>query len=198
METRRQDVKKFALVATAALLTSPGIAVAGMDTGAVPGSMETMQTDPGLQTRETIDDRGLGYPQEAEFEDQSDASDIKAMNRTEVPDANATGPEAALEGGALPGMDQSGFDTQVIRDVQQALDRRGYNPGIIDGIYGPNTQAAIEDFQRSSGLSVTGRLNQSTLQRLGIRTATTDRGKATSPRTQETGPWHGSKRTGSD
>lgn len=47
-------------------------------------------------------------------------------------------------------------------DVEQAqidLQRHGFDPGPIDGLAGPKTRRAIEAFQRSNRLSVTGRLD---------------------------------------
>jgi peptidoglycan hydrolase-like protein with peptidoglycan-binding domain/DNA invertase Pin-like site-specific DNA recombinase len=45
---------------------------------------------------------------------------------------------------------------RAVRLVQRRLDARGENPGPIDGLYGPLTQAAVERFQRQQGLSVDG------------------------------------------
>ena len=55
----------------------------------------------------------------------------------------------------------------VIRNIQRALRREGFNPGPIDGRYGSQTQAAVERFQRSKGLP-TGGITLTTLQRLGV------------------------------
>src|SRR5215203_2824172 len=41
-----------------------------------------------------------------------------------------------------------------IKDVQQELARRGYDPGPIDGIMGPLTRKAIIEFQDISGIDV--------------------------------------------
>lgn len=40
--------------------------------------------------------------------------------------------------------------------VQTVLANRGFDPGQIDGIYGPNTAAAVSGFQAAAGLPVTG------------------------------------------
>ena len=34
-------------------------------------------------------------------------------------------------------------DPDVIREVQQALRDRGFDPGAVDGVWGPNTEAAL-------------------------------------------------------
>ncbi len=50
-----------------------------------------------------------------------------------------------------------------IRDAQRVLQRLGYYAGAIDGTNGPGTRSAIQQFQRSNGLVVTGDLNEATL-----------------------------------
>lgn len=56
----------------------------------------------------------------------------------------------------------------TIRRVQQALKNRGYDAGIVDGIWGPKTQRAIEAFQSDRGFYVTGQLNIAILKELGV------------------------------
>ncbi len=46
--------------------------------------------------------------------------------------------------------------TFSIRDIQQALNQRGYNVGAPDGALGPRTRAAIRTYQADAGLPVTG------------------------------------------
>lgn len=39
-----------------------------------------------------------------------------------------------------------------VRDMQLILKGQGYDPGPIDGNFGPHTQAAVQAFQKSKGL----------------------------------------------
>ena len=39
---------------------------------------------------------------------------------------------------------------------------RGFNPGVVDGIYGANTTSAVEQFQREKGLIVDGKTGPET------------------------------------
>ena len=55
-----------------------------------------------------------------------------------------------------------------IRSGQEALKAKGFDPGEIDGRYGPKTQAAITEYQRTNGLRETGRFDQATLGQLGV------------------------------
>jgi peptidoglycan hydrolase-like protein with peptidoglycan-binding domain len=58
----------------------------------------------------------------------------------------------------------------AVREAQQALIREGAKLK-ADGRMGPGTKAALESYQRSHGLKVTGRLDAETARRLGLRTA---------------------------
>jgi peptidoglycan hydrolase-like protein with peptidoglycan-binding domain len=55
--------------------------------------------------------------------------------------------------------------------LQQQLSSLGFNPGKVDGIYGPNTRAAIIAFQRASGLTPDGIVGPQTLAALQGRMA---------------------------
>jgi len=63
--------------------------------------------------------------------------------------------------------DQSGNSTVLA--AQQVLAQQGYYRGQIDGVFGPETRAAIAEYQSSRGLRVTGALTPNTLQALGLR-----------------------------
>ena len=62
----------------------------------------------------------------------------------------------------------SRYDPATVRDVQQALNDKGYNVGAVDGQYGPATEDAVRRFQQASGLPQTGELEHSTLVALGV------------------------------
>lgn len=53
-----------------------------------------------------------------------------------------------------------------IRRIQTALKRAGFNPGAVDGEYGPSTARAVRRFQRSQGLRATGVLGADTFRKL--------------------------------
>jgi peptidoglycan hydrolase-like protein with peptidoglycan-binding domain len=57
---------------------------------------------------------------------------------------------------------------QGVQMVQQHLRDQGAYAGRIDGIWGADSQAALERFQQAHGLQVTGQLNQATIATLGI------------------------------
>jgi hypothetical protein len=62
----------------------------------------------------------------------------------------------------------TGFGSDVVAQVQSALDRRGYDAGPVDGVAGGQTHDAIAAFQDDHGLAVTGRINGSLLRSLDL------------------------------
>jgi len=82
---------------------------------------------------------------------------------------------------------------QDVTAMQQALKDKGYDPGAVDGRMGPRTKAALMEYQRAEGLSATGRWDDQTAAKLGVRTSATQADKDTvtpsaSPSTGATTP----------
>jgi peptidoglycan hydrolase-like protein with peptidoglycan-binding domain len=59
-----------------------------------------------------------------------------------------------------------GHDT--VRSAQQALKDKGFDPGPVDGIMGPQTHAAVRSYQEKNSLEADGRLGPQTLGSLGV------------------------------
>lgn len=57
--------------------------------------------------------------------------------------------------------DDDGDD--VLRDYQAKLKQLGFDPGMIDGLRGPRTTAAVKAFQEANGLKVDGILSRATM-----------------------------------
>jgi len=54
-----------------------------------------------------------------------------------------------------------------VKEIQQALKDKGFDPGEIDGDFGPGTEAAVIAFQKSEGLLPDGKVGPNTLKALG-------------------------------
>lgn len=54
-----------------------------------------------------------------------------------------------------------------VKSVQIELNKRGFDVKGIDGIFGPNTKAAVVDFQKNNGLLVDGIVGKQTITALG-------------------------------
>ncbi|HEX6142395.1 MAG TPA: peptidoglycan-binding domain-containing protein [Geminicoccaceae bacterium] len=52
--------------------------------------------------------------------------------------------------------------------VQEALIARGFSPGAADGVYGPQTESAVQAFQERHGLVPDGEVGEATWRALGL------------------------------
>jgi hypothetical protein len=62
------------------------------------------------------------------------------------------------------------YGDREVANVQQNLHRLGYYTGTVDGILGPNTETAIQQYQVDHHLPVTGLLDSGMLSQLGVVT----------------------------
>ena len=77
-------------------------------------------------------------------------------------------PEASAQP-ASPGLMYSQpLSPAALTQVQDRLRQMGAYNGRVDGIWGPDSQSALERFQQSRGLQVSGQLNQATAATLGL------------------------------
>src|SRR5215831_8418926 len=67
-----------------------------------------------------------------------------------------------------------------IRQIQQALEHKGFKLGRPDGKLGPMTKRALSQFQRKQGLRETGTPDEQTLAALGIGGGASTTGQGTS------------------
>jgi peptidoglycan hydrolase-like protein with peptidoglycan-binding domain len=63
------------------------------------------------------------------------------------------------------------LNNSEVREIQQALNKKGFNTGKVDGIWGPETRQAVEQFQRKQNIQANGELDQHTLSALGVQLA---------------------------
>jgi peptidoglycan hydrolase-like protein with peptidoglycan-binding domain len=74
-------------------------------------------------------------------------------------------------------------NSEQVKAIQQALKDQGHDPGEIDGIMGPKTEAALRDYQQKQGLKATGHLDAETSAKLGVeaKTSAAPSSSSTSP-----------------
>ena len=63
---------------------------------------------------------------------------------------------------------KEGSTGEEVKRIQQALKDKGFDPGIIDGDFGPGTEAAVMAFQNSEGLAADGVVGLLTQKALGL------------------------------
>ena len=97
------------------------------------------------------------------------AAAAPAASAQAVPDSSvaaAAPPPAAARAAPSPSAAAAQMPTAEVRDVQGRLRATGFNPGPVDGIVGPLTENAAQQYQRARGLAVTGAVDRNLLAQL--------------------------------
>jgi peptidoglycan hydrolase-like protein with peptidoglycan-binding domain len=63
---------------------------------------------------------------------------------------------------------QEGSSGPIVKQLQQRLKDKGFDPGSIDGVFGLGTKAAVRAFQKANGLKDDGVVGQLTWKALGM------------------------------
>jgi peptidoglycan hydrolase-like protein with peptidoglycan-binding domain len=91
------------------------------------------------------------------------------LNLGEPPWSN---PQARVPGvdmnGSRSGSGMAGRSDPRVRQLQQALNDRGYNAGPVDGVWGPQTRSGVRDWQRANNQTATGRPSDQMLSELNV------------------------------
>jgi carboxyl-terminal processing protease len=62
----------------------------------------------------------------------------------------------------------SNLEKEKKKDIEQALQDKGFDPGSVDGMIDSQTQSAISKFQRDNNLPATGTVDEQTAKQLGV------------------------------
>ena len=90
-------------------------------------------------------------------------------------DLNGSTSGSSNTNAAMPGTSgENGTDSMAatkspeeVQKVQTALNQKGERVK-VDGIWGPQTQQALRDFQKKNGLQASGQLDDETMQKLDV------------------------------
>jgi hypothetical protein len=63
---------------------------------------------------------------------------------------------------------KEGSSGPLVKQLQQRLKDKGFNPGTIDGVFGLGTKSAVRSFQKANGLVADGIVGQQTWKALGM------------------------------
>jgi uncharacterized protein (TIGR02594 family) len=63
----------------------------------------------------------------------------------------------------------TGLNVEELKVTQQKLKDEGFDPGVIDGLWGRNTSRAVRAFQSTQHLDPTGILDEPTMKALGLQ-----------------------------
>jgi hypothetical protein len=90
-----------------------------------------------------------------------------AITTTQTPTTTPVAPTRTPRALAAPSLTlKPGAQGAQVKLLQRALKRLGYSVGVVDGVYGSSTQAALTRFQSASALTADGVLGPATLQAL--------------------------------
>ncbi|MFI3128957.1 MAG: spore cortex-lytic enzyme [Bacillota bacterium] len=67
---------------------------------------------------------------------------------------------------------KKGSNGESVRELQQALNEKGFWVGTPDGVFGAGTESGLKKFQSANGLSADGVAGAKTLEKLGISKST--------------------------
>jgi peptidoglycan hydrolase-like protein with peptidoglycan-binding domain len=76
----------------------------------------------------------------------------------DVPASPLPGEPAAVKGNLL-----TRPTPEIVADIQRELVRRGFFDGVVDGRYGPRTEAAVREFEQAAGLKPSTAPNEALL-----------------------------------
>lgn len=60
------------------------------------------------------------------------------------------------------------WPSNLVRAIQRRLKELGFDPGPVDGIYGPKTKNGIMEFQRFKNFKVDGKISNKLIGELGL------------------------------
>jgi Putative peptidoglycan binding domain len=66
------------------------------------------------------------------------------------------------------GTQVSNLEKEKKKEIEQALQNKGFEPGAVDGVIDSQTQSAISQFQRDKNLPATGTVDEQTAKQLGV------------------------------
>jgi peptidoglycan hydrolase-like protein with peptidoglycan-binding domain len=81
------------------------------------------------------------------------------------------GQELIAQTGGLSGslqLLQEGSSGPLVKQLQQRLKEKGFDPGTLDGVFGLGTKAAVRAFQKANGFVADGAVGQQTWKALGL------------------------------
>jgi peptidoglycan hydrolase-like protein with peptidoglycan-binding domain len=140
MKTIHYAIGGVAVAAVAAYFFWPKKAVASTTAGATPAAAALLKSQGASPTAQPV-------PQTAK-----------------APAAATPAPAVPAVPG-LPTFSVPSYDMSVA-SAQNALKALGYNPGPVDGVFGPATAAALKQFQTAQNLPQTAVIDANTVQAL--------------------------------
>lgn len=112
--------------------------------------------------------QSLGHSSSSTFQRSSSTASSSRADVTRFRSRSAASGTAAERRtvGSSTGTLRRGMENSTVKRLQERLNASGFDVGSADGKFGPRTQAAVRDFQRSQGLRADGVVGRRTFQAL--------------------------------
>jgi hypothetical protein len=118
--------------------------------------------DPNTQSCPPPEDTGASTPPSEDAPGMMSCPDGSVG--TSCPEENVVPPSTVCDPNSQTL--RKGDNGEVVITLQNLLSERGYNPGTIDGDFGPGTECAVVQFQIDNGLTADGIVGAGTWQEL--------------------------------
>lgn len=105
------------------------------------------------------------FAQNAPGPDRSQQPTQMQQEPAQPPPQGMQGPSTGQQQAAIS---PSRLNRTQVRNIQQALDSKGFSTRATDGRWGPETEAALRKFQQQQNIGGDGQLNHETLAALGV------------------------------
>jgi hypothetical protein len=116
----------------------------------------------------TVATAALTFP--AVAADQLKQSDNSGLQQSSAASQSATNQQVAVD------IQHKNLTSAEIKDIQQALIDKGFDPGAVDGMWGNLTRAAVWNFQQENGIDPSGEVDRQTLSALDVQLASPEQG----------------------
>jgi len=136
----------------------------GSSSGSAQSTKEvhpSVNTSKGQSKSERADETGTPLPQGSPYAGTVEKGKSSSANSGMDTSTSARGTSSS-------GRMARGGSAANVKEAQQALKDKGYDPGPVDGVMGTKTKDAIKSFQSASNLQATGTLDAQTADKLGV------------------------------
>lgn len=154
-------------VALLAALAAALLALAPLASAATTASSAStlLPPKPTLSVQGGGDDDDEGEDDEEDDDDEDGGATRIARSTTPL------GGGASLGGSASTGATRTAGSTAAVKTIQASLKRLGYFAGPVNGVYGPQTIAAVKRFQQRNRLAADGKWGPASQSMLVRRSA---------------------------
>jgi hypothetical protein len=144
------------------------IASVAVDLLKLPAADEEREETTGLDAKvRAAEDNGLDELSPSGLEEKVPADGIEepSLQQAAAP-ANAEAATEPEQEAPDPAASPVIGDKNTVLEIQRRLAQLGFNPGLLDGQFGPRTKTAISNFQQANDLPVDGIPSKELLDRL--------------------------------